>query len=216
MDVPPNSDAPSRCNNARVAAEELSLADSKPAICARRRRMGSAAVGDLPPSPVLPAHVDPPLLHQAGAPCSVRAVVIRRLGITLVVRSKPLFRCSPCSVLASTHTLTDPDPGPAVTDGSDGRAHILFAPGPGTDTQSVIDVVLLLSKALACPRESSMWSCPSAQLPNSFHCMFINKSKREQCEVNHRDHTLIPFSSEPAPKGCRDVSRGGVVPFPRA
>ncbi|GAX84392.1 hypothetical protein CEUSTIGMA_g11814.t1 [Chlamydomonas eustigma] len=85
---------------------------------------------------------------------------------------------------------SNPYSGPAVATQGTGQAHILLAPGTNTDSAQMQIIAEILSKALACPRDLAMWSCPTPLLPNSFHCMFINKDLSEHCQdvnVCHND-----------------------------
>ena len=79
----------------------------------------------------------------------------------------------------------NPYSGPAVTPAGGGRAHILLAlENPSADASKLEAFATVLSKALACPRDVSSWTCPSPVVPFSFHCMFVNRTAGPQCKVN--------------------------------
>ena len=77
-----------------------------------------------------------------------------------------------------------PYSGPAGSPGTGGRAHILLAPAAdGTNAARVSELAEVLGKGLACPRDKESWNCPSPLIPWSFHCMFLNRSAGQQCQV---------------------------------
>ena len=77
-----------------------------------------------------------------------------------------------------------PYSGPAVSPGTGGQAHILLAPAAdGTNAARVSELAEVLGKGLACPRDKESWNCPSPLIPWSFHCMFLNRSAGQQCQV---------------------------------